>query len=458
VNVWTGGAVPHSVRNVLNKQYTTAENISERPTPNHSHEQSHGGVTWLTPPSAPTALQHAVAAEEPGATGAPEAMSQTPNRRIPEQEYPSSQYDWTCVHSALHLVGLRSPTRRSYAKARSRYFQFVSSLVVPPTRIPQKLGLSTLEFDLSKEEIAKVSKTSSESLDDHPTAHYFNHSRRYRLRLSKSLTQDDTIKESDWMVLPSHWPEEIYISFNNKPKMLRRKQHFHTDLPMELSDVVVEGKNVVMISLPPCKDARSQTQKHRYFMAVEMIATVKEEDIVSMIEGMAQIPAQETWEEIDRRLSPPDSDDVVAADNSLNISLTDPFSFQTVNVPVRGVDCKHLDCFDLRTWLETRPRKPTKHGRKEPSLIDVWKCPICDRDARPNNLRIDGFLTSVLAELVVKGKGSTKRIRVIPGGAWEPIMEPDDSSDEDLGPAKPSQAGPRTTVPIMPAEVVVLDD
>jgi hypothetical protein len=318
--------------------------------------------------------------------------------------------------------------------------------------------LSTLEFDLSKEDIAKVSKISSESLDDHPTAHYSNYSRRYRLRLSKSLTQDDTIKESDWMVLPSHWPEEIYISFNNEPKMLRRKQHFHSDLPMELSDVVLEGKNVVMISLPPDMTARGQTQNNRYFMAVEMIATVKEEDIVAMIEGMAQIPAQKTLEEIDRRLSPPDSDDVVAEDNSLNISLTDPFSFKTVNTAIRGVDCKHLECFDLRTWLETRPRKPTKHGRKEPSLIDVWKCPICDRDARPNNLRVDGFLTRVLADLVAKGKGSTKRIRVVPGGSWEPIVEPDDSDDEDLKPAKSSQAGPRPTVPTIPAEVVVLDD
>ena len=50
-----------------------------------------------------------------------------------------------------------------------------------------------------------------------------------------------------------------------------------------------------------------------------------------------------------------------------------------IDIPVRGLNCKHLNCFSLKNFLilvdGSKPR--------------YWKCPICRRLA--NELFIDSF-------------------------------------------------------------------
>lgn len=43
-----------------------------------------------------------------------------------------------------------------------------------------------------------------------------------------------------------------------------------------------------------------------------------------------------------------------------------------MRVPVRGMNCQHGQCFDLRTFLALM--STLRRG--------AWRCPICSRDAR----------------------------------------------------------------------------
>lgn len=67
------------------------------------------------------------------------------------------------------------------------------------------------------------------------------------------------------------------------------------------------------------------------------------------------------------------------------LSLTCPLSGEMLRVPVRGVDCQHIECFDLESF-----RQSTSGG---------WKCPMvgCGASAAPDMLRRDSFVEAILS-------------------------------------------------------------
>jgi hypothetical protein len=60
-----------------------------------------------------------------------------------------------------------------------------------------------------------------------------------------------------------------------------------------------------------------------------------------------------------------DEDDGVVLAGDTVISLRDPLSFLPIKVPARGRHCRHIQCFDLQTYVDMNQVQPT------------WKCPIC---------------------------------------------------------------------------------
>ncbi|GAO19763.1 hypothetical protein UVI_02041640 [Ustilaginoidea virens] len=168
------------------------------------------------------------------------------------------------------------------------------------------------------------------------------------------------------------------------------------------------------------------------FLAVEVIATTDHASVLDMVHKAPKISADETRREMKRRIQPQDCDDIIVQDESLSISLRDPFSSILFRTPVKGLYCRHIECFDLETWLQTRRGKPSQ-SRTEPSLADGWKCPVCDEDARPPNLRIDEFLSEVREALVKTGTDGARRIKAQLDGTWtveEEVNENDESNAE----------------------------
>ena len=74
------------------------------------------------------------------------------------------------------------------------------------------------------------------------------------------------------------------------------------------------------------------------------------------------------------------------------VSLVDPISLLRIQTPVKTDGCKHANSFDLKTHCSMFAGKA------------IWKCPICDCDAKPNLLKIDGWLEGVLKETSMETK------------------------------------------------------
>jgi zinc finger MIZ domain-containing protein len=113
-----------------------------------------------------------------------------------------------------------------------------------------------------------------------------------------------------------------------------------------------------------------------------------------------------------------DDDEIAMVSSDISVDLSDPFTARIFETPVRSSNCLHRECFDLETFLITRNSKPKRP--QQPCMIDVWKCPLCRRDARPYSLQIDDFLASVRVRLAEQDNLDVKSIWINADGNWYP--------------------------------------
>ncbi|KAJ9141762.1 Zinc finger MIZ domain-containing protein 1 [Pleurostoma richardsiae] len=249
------------------------------------------------------------------------------------------------------------------------------------------------------------------------------------------------IAETDWVTLESSWPPNIFFKLNEKTLNIRRHTHNGKDLPVELTSLLIAGQNTLKVVVTQPKAQRCS----RYFLAVEVIETLSHSEVMSRVLGLGRLRAEDTLQKIRTRLSTleEDGDSIAIVVKDLSVDLADPFSATIFKVPARGATCTHMECFDLETWLNTRPAKPNAAclhrvacncpKSTEPSNPDRWKCPICFKDARPVSLRIDMFLFGVRAQLEKECKLQAKSMLVSADGSWRPVIEAGGEGEDSDG-------------------------
>ena len=62
---------------------------------------------------------------------------------------------------------------------------------------------------------------------------------------------------------------------------------------------------------------------------------------------------------------------------SESISLKDPLSYMDMSTPVRGLHCRHIQCFDATIFLSMMETTPT------------WLCPVCNKLINPDDIVLD---------------------------------------------------------------------
>lgn len=50
---------------------------------------------------------------------------------------------------------------------------------------------------------------------------------------------------------------------------------------------------------------------------------------------------------------------------SVKISLKCPITFRRITLPARGHECRHIQCFDLESYLQMNAER------------GLWRCPVC---------------------------------------------------------------------------------
>lgn len=346
---------------------------------------------------------------------------------------------------------------------QSRFYQSLSHFAAKPRETPAILGLKCLEFEMTVADMQLLPRnmTTHETVKT-PVVSYFENCRRYRLRVCKVDNTTTAITDAEWAVLPGYWPENIQVNINNTPIQLLRKHRFHFDLPAELTPHVRQGTNTVKISLPDSKS--NIIEGSTYFAAVEIVTTLSHEAVIDLVQTTPPCTLEQTRNEISKRqgLAGQGDDDLMITDDSLVVTVADPFTSCIFTIPVRGINCQHLECFDLDNWLQTRPSKANliaEDSRQEPSLADNWRCPLCGEDARPQSLRIDELFVGIRSILESKGKLDVKKIRISSNGSWTALEEsPRASVDRQRPESQGDMKGEKRAIITSTTEVIELDD
>jgi len=116
------------------------------------------------------------------------------------------------------------------------------------------------------------------------------------------------------------------------------------------------------------------------------------------------------------------SDDIVCLTRN-KLKLVCPISFERVQAPVRGMDCKHLQCFGLSAYLTS--------NRQMKAFNNRWQCPFCTLVLRPTDLRFDAYVEQVLKQ----APPDVEEVVVSSDGSWK-HQNPSSSAAEEAAPSK----------------------
>ena len=280
------------------------------------------------------------------------------------------------------------------------------------------------------------------------------HTKTCRLRCVK-WSGSDPLPDHTWAVSETSWIPYSYFTLNGTSLQQKKKKHYGKDRPIEITRLLREGDNVLEVVV--ISQTGDSTYRD-YLVAVEVLGVMTHSLIQQQCRNNMRSKEQ-CLNDIKAKLSAgsdgdDDDDDLTVVESSLTISLLDPFTRSVIGgVPVRSAACRHHDCFDLATFLETRPRK------NHVSVSDQWRCPVCNADARPGLLFVDGLMEAVRAQLSLEGLSQTRAIVVDQHGSWKPKAETRDAgSVRDNSPDADSPVPVQGAPPAPPIEIIDLVD
>jgi hypothetical protein len=151
-----------------------------------------------------------------------------------------------------------------------------------------------------------------------------------------------------------------------------------------------------------------------YAAQIVIAERVPVEELLARVRGH-QLPADECFRRVLReaqQVQDEKGDDVAL--HKFILSLNCPLSQMRMADPCRGANCEHLQCYDARFYLTVNSRRET------------WECPVCNKPAPLESLRVDVWMARVLAE----ADAGVVDIELQADGTWVPVAD-DDSDDSD---------------------------
>ena len=324
---------------------------------------------------------------------------------------------------ALHQAHLRSPVPRKLDLTGNdtpdvRLYQYAIGFVLEPQKVEATTTYKEWQFNVDPANSSRAAQdvALSEFHPDRKVRFYIPGSFLFRLKaMTRPAGQVTPLSSSDFNVAPTTWPQYCFVSINEVDDVeFRRRQLHGRDLAADLTHVIRAGQNLIRLSNHGIKEESNKV----FFFAIECIHIADHTTVTQMT---TKLPAVESLASITAALTESQDDEISFADPVVSIDLIDPFMATVWHTPVRGKDCKHRECFDQQAFLMSRTSK-VKNG---PTSPDQWMCPICKKDARPQNLILDEFMVQVRQELETRNQFDARAILVKQDGTWEAKFDKD---------------------------------
>ncbi|XP_003797631.1 zinc finger MIZ domain-containing protein 2 isoform X1 [Otolemur garnettii] len=219
----------------------------------------------------------------------------------------------------------------------------------------------------------------------------------------------------------TNWPASVQVSVNATPLTIERGDNKTSHKPLYLKHVCQPGRNTIQITVTAC------CCSHLFVLQL-----VHRPSVRSVLQGLLKkrlLPAEHCITKIKRNFSSgtipgtpgPNGEDGVEQ-TAIKVSLKCPITFRRIQLPARGHDCRHIQCFDLESYLQLNCERGT------------WRCPVCNKTALLEGLEVDQYMLGILIYIQ---NSDYEEITIDPMCSWKPVpVKPDvHIKEEPDGPA-----------------------
>ncbi|XP_019412098.1 PREDICTED: zinc finger MIZ domain-containing protein 2 isoform X1 [Crocodylus porosus] len=214
----------------------------------------------------------------------------------------------------------------------------------------------------------------------------------------------------------TNWPASVQVSVNATPLTIERGDNKTSHKPLYLKHVCQPGRNTIQITVTAC------CCSHLFVLQL-----VHRPSVRSVLQGLIKkrlLPAEHCITKIKRNFSSgtipgtpgPNGEDGVEQ-TAIKVSLKCPITFRRIQLPARGHDCRHIQCFDLESYLQLNCERGT------------WRCPVCNKTALLEGLEVDQYMLGILIYIQ---NSDYEEITIDPTCSWKPVpVKPDVHVKED---------------------------
>ncbi|XP_043912820.1 zinc finger MIZ domain-containing protein 1 isoform X2 [Protopterus annectens] len=231
----------------------------------------------------------------------------------------------------------------------------------------------------------------------------------------------------------TNWPASVQVSVNATPLTIERGDNKTSHKPLHLKHVCQPGRNTIQITVTAC------CCSHLFVLQL-----VHRPSVRSVLQGLLKkrlLPAEHCITKIKRNFSSVAASSGNATLNgedgveqtAIKVSLKCPITFRRIQLPARGHDCKHVQCFDLESYLQLNCERGT------------WRCPVCNKTALLEGLEVDQYMWGILNAIQ---NSEFEEVTIDPTCSWRPVPiksemhikeEPDSISAKRFKTMSPSQ-------------------
>ncbi|XP_077115510.1 zinc finger MIZ domain-containing protein 1 isoform X1 [Ranitomeya variabilis] len=204
----------------------------------------------------------------------------------------------------------------------------------------------------------------------------------------------------------TNWPASVQVSVNATPLTIERGDNKTSHKPLHLKHVCQPGRNTIQITVTAC------CCSHLFVLQL-----VHRPSVRSVLQGLLKkrlLPAEHCITKIKRNFSSVAATSGNAALNgedgveqtAIKVSLKCPITFRRIQLPARGHDCKHVQCFDLESYLQLNCERGT------------WRCPVCNKTALLEGLEVDQYMWGILNAIQ---NSEFEEVTIDPTCSWRPV-------------------------------------
>ncbi|KAM6965294.1 zinc finger MIZ domain-containing protein 2 [Aplochiton taeniatus] len=208
----------------------------------------------------------------------------------------------------------------------------------------------------------------------------------------------------------TNWPASVQVSVNATPLTIERGDNKTSHKPLYLKQVCQPGRNTIQITVTAC------CCSHLFVLQL-----VHRPSVRSVLQGLMKkrlLPAEHCVTKIKRNFSSgtiPGTPGLNGEDGveqtAIRVSLKCPITFRRIQLPARGHDCRHIQCFDLESYLQLNCERGT------------WRCPVCNKTALLEGLEVDQYMLGIL---IYVQNSEYEEITIDPVCSWKPVpIKPD---------------------------------